>query len=311
MGFLRVGREHEPGQRTPLNLMTEPDASPVIDTYRGRIAPTPSGWLHLGHAQTFWQAHVRARAEDGVVVLRMEDLDPARSQPDYVAGIYEDLRWFGFDWNEGPDRGGSHGPYEQSQCFSYYRSALDELIERGSVYRCYCSRRDIRAATQAPHVGEEGPLYPGTCRDRTGRVSETPESRPPSWRFRVPDGRVIEFEDQRLGRVAFEAGRDFGDFVVWRPDDVPSYQLAVVVDDERMAITEVVRGEDLLLSTCRQLLLFEAFGWKPPLYYHCPLVCDESGQRLAKRQESLSLRQLRSAGRQPEELRESFELPLS
>ncbi len=277
--------------------------------YRGRVAPSPTGYLHLGHARTFWTAQERARERGGVLVLRNEDLDRARCRPEFVAAMFEDLRWFGLVWQEGPDIGGDFGPYNQSERFDRYRAALKNLREGGFIYPCTCSRKDIQAAAAAPHAVDDEILYPGTCRTKIngGTIANgEPSARtgpPAHWRFRVPDGETISFVDGRAGRKEFVAGRDFGDFVVWRNDDVPSYQLACVVDDAAMQISEVVRGEDLLRSTARQLLLARALGLCAPAFYHCPLVCDDRGERLAKRHEALSLRRLRERGAAPESLR--------
>ena len=267
--------------------------------YRGRIAPSPTGYLHLGHVRTFWMAQQRAREQHGTLVLRNEDLDPARCRPEFARAMIEDLQWLGFDWQEGPDRGGPFAPYEQSRRTHFYRVALDELITSGAVYPCTCSRKDILQAARAPHAGEDELIYPGTCRGR--HLSEM-DGRPYSWRFRVPDDECISFVDQRVGPQTFVAGKHFGDFVVWRPDDVSSYQLAVVVDDAMMQITEVVRGEDLLLSTARQLLLYRALGRPAPEFFHCPLVLDERGERLAKRHDALSIRALRASGAKPKDI---------
>jgi len=279
-------------------------------SYRGRIAPSPTGYLHVGHAKTFWAAQERARAANGVLVLRNEDLDRARCKPEFVEAMIQDLRWFGFEWQEGPDVGGPFAPYNQSERYTFYRETLAKLARDGSIYRCVCSRKDLQAAARAPHAeDDEEPIYPGTCRDlkiddiRTG--SET-SNRKFCWRFRVPDGEAISFEDGNLGPQRFVAGKDFGDFVVWRADGVPAYQLACVADDAAMKITEAVRGSDLLVSTARQLLLYRALGLTAPLFYHCPLVTDASGVRLAKRHDALSLRQLRVQGERPERIRDSW-----
>jgi glutamyl/glutaminyl-tRNA synthetase len=276
----------------------EPQKSP----YRGRLAPTPTGYLHLGHARTFWTAQERAKANGGTLILRNDDLDRARCKPEFVRAMLEDLRWFGFEWTEGPDVGGAFGPYNQSERFSFYRAALEKLREGHFIYPCYCSRRDIQSAAQAPHAADDDePIYSGTCRGRA-----PVDGAKFSWRFRVPDGEAITFADQNLGEKTFVTGRDFGDFVVWRNDDVPAYQLACVVDDAAMEITEVVRGEDLLLSTARQLLLYRALGLKAPTFFHCPLMLDEKGERLAKRNDVLSLRVLRERGVKAEEARSRF-----
>jgi glutamyl-tRNA synthetase len=274
--------------------------------YRGRLAPSPTGFLHLGHARTFWMAQERARAHTGILVLRSEDLDRARCRAEYATAMIEDLRWFGFEWQEGPDVGGRHGPYQQSQRLEHYQAAFAQLRAGGFIYPCRCSRQDVLRALQAPHQDEEEPIYPGTCRFEHSPPSTSGKPHPPSnWRFRVPEGETIAFVDGHCGPRQFVAGKDFGDFVIWRHDGLPSYQLAVVVDDAAMRITEVVRGEDLLLSTARQLLLYRALAWLPPRFYHCPLVTDERGVRLAKRHDALSLRRLREQGRAPESLRPS------
>lgn len=271
--------------------------------YRGRIAPSPTGYLHVGHARTFWTAQQRAGAHHGVLVLRNEDLDPARSRPEFADAMIEDLKWFGLKWQEGPDVSGPFPPYEQSKRFHLYRAALAKLIDAGLVFPCICSRKDIQHAAQAPHSSDDELIYPGTC--RAHRQTDIGHLKY-SWRFRVPDGESVCFPDGHSGPQSFVAGGDFGDFVVWRHDGVPSYQLAVVVDDAAMQITEVVRGADLLVSTARQLLLYRALAIPPPQFFHCPLVMDESGQRLAKRHEALSLRALRASGKTPEDIRQPW-----
>ena len=268
--------------------------------YRGRLAPSPSGYLHLGHARTFWIAHQRARQAEGVLVLRNEDLDPQRSRPEYARAFLEDLRWLGVSWQEGPDVGGPYAPYSQSERRDVYLQAWRTLHEGGWIYPCTCSRKDLAEAAQAPHESNDEPLYSGKCRDRHLDV-DSPAG--VNWRFQVPDGRVIAFHDGAQGEQQYTAGTDFGDFVVWRRDDVPAYQLAVVADDAAMKITEIVRGCDLLKSTARQILLCEALGIAPSRYYHCDLLLDEQGERLAKRCDALSLRALRERGTSPEELR--------
>ena len=270
-------------------------------SYRGRLAPSPTGYLHLGHARTFWTAAERAQAAGGALILRNEDLDRARCRPDFVAAMTEDLRWFGLAWSEGPDVGGPFAPYDQSQRLDSYRAGWERLRAGGWVYPCRCSRRDVQTAASAPHFGDEEPVYPGTCRGRT--ILPGVAAAAENWRFRVPDGELVQFEDGIQGSQAFLAGRDFGDFVVWRKDGFPAYQLAVVLDDAAMGITEVVRGADLLVSTARQILLYRAFGLKPPAFAHVALVTDAEGMRLAKRHDALSLRTLRARGFSPEFLR--------
>jgi glutamyl/glutaminyl-tRNA synthetase len=276
--------------------------TPVFSSvpYRGRLAPSPTGYLHLGHARTFLIAHQRALAAGGALVLRNEDLDPDRSQPHFYHAMIEDLRWLGLEWEEGPDVGGRFGPYTQSQRLSLYRDAWRRLLDGGWLYPCRCSRKDLAVAMQAPH-DDEG-IYPGTCRPAATQPIIASQHSGANWRFRVPEGLAIEFEDRHFGRQQFVSGRDFGDFLVWRRDNLPSYQLAVVVDDAAMQITEVVRGADLLKSTARQILLAQALGLSSPAWYHCDLLHDDQGQRLAKRHDALSLRTLREQGKQPEEL---------
>ncbi len=287
--------------------------------YRGRLAPSPTGLLHLGHARTFWIAQQRAKSNRGELVLRNEDLDRARCKAEFVAAMFEDLRWFGFQWNEGPDCGGSFGPYSQSERRKFYTAAFEKLRAGGFIYPCVCSRQDVLRSIRAPHEGEEEPLYPGTCRPgpasplplesfklNDGIKQAAPRTTRINWRFLVLQGEVITFTDGFFGPQQFISGVDFGDFVVWRHDDIPAYQLAVVVDDAAMGVTEVVRGADLLTSTARQLLLYRALGHSPPSFYHCPLVTDETGVRLAKRHDVLSLSILRSQGKRPEELRATW-----
>ncbi len=269
--------------------------------YRGRIAPSPTGLLHLGHARTFWIAWQRARQARGQIILRNEDIDPQRSKPEFVQAFREDLRWLGLDWDEGPDIRGPHASYNQSERIHLYREALQRLIASGHAYPCYCSRKEVQLSSRAPHAEDEEAIYAGTCRPEQGTPNAKSEGRKPCWRLRVPDGEAIRFVDGHFGPKEYVAGKDFGDFVIWRPDDVPAYQLAVVVDDALMGVTEVVRGEDLLVSTARQILVFRALGWEPPAFYHCPLVTDEQGVRLAKRNDALSLRTLREQGREPQE----------
>lgn len=282
--------------------------------YRGRIAPSPTGLLHVGHARTFWTAYERARAAGGTLILRNEDLDPQRSRPEYAAAMLEDLHWLGIRWDEGPDVGGPCAPYAQSRRRAVYVDAWRRLLAGGWLYPCRCSRRELSRIAQAPHEteaprqeGDEGPMYPGTCRiDPAAALSLAGQYAEPAgvnWRFRVPDGEVLTFVDEHRGPQRFVAGEDFGDFAVWRRDDVPAYQLAVVADDAAMGITEVVRGSDLLLSTARQILLDRALGCPVPRWFHCDLVTDARGERLAKRHDALAIRTLRAQGKTPQDVR--------
>jgi glutamyl/glutaminyl-tRNA synthetase len=288
-------------------------------SYRGRLAPSPTGHLHLGHARTFWVAWQRARAAHGKLVFRNEDLDYQRCKPEFVRAMYEDLHWLGLDWDEGPDIGGPFGPYSQSERRSFYLDAWRKLRDSGLIYPCTCSRKDLERALSAPHeeprhscgtaalggvpAADDELPYPGTCRGRIGTAKGYDSPAGVSWRFKVPDDETISFDDGYFGRQEFVAGRDFADFLLWRRDDIPAYQLAVVVDDAAMQITEVVRGADLLKSTTRQLLLIRALGYSTSAYFHCPLLRDEKNVRLAKRHDALSLRKLREQGVKVEELR--------
>ncbi|MDI1320383.1 MAG: tRNA glutamyl-Q(34) synthetase GluQRS [bacterium] len=271
---------------------------PSVSTYRGRLAPSPTGLLHLGHARTFWTAQARTHAAGGQLLLRNDDLDTARCRPEFVTAMLEDLRWFGLHWNE--------PMVSQSARIPLYRAALARLHAAGCIYPCARSRRDVLAAASAPHDGEENdePLYPPQFRPPAG--TPRPALTDPiavNWRLRVPDGESLSFMDGRTGPQHAVAGKDFGDFLVWRKDDAPSYQLACVVDDAAMGITEVVRGADLRLSTFRQLLLYRALGFAAPAFYHCELMADEKGVRLAKRHDALALRTLHEQGWTPEGIR--------
>jgi len=282
----------------------------MANVYRGRIAPSPTGYLHAGHALTFWHAQERAQANSGTMILRVEDLDPQRCRPEFCDAIIPDLSWFGLRWDEGPDVGGPTGPYSQSERQDHYLDAWTKLRDAGLIYPCRCSRKDVLQTAVAPHDEDEEPIYPGTCRPVTeAQIDSARNHSEPQgvhWRFQVPDGEELRFRDERLGEQQAVAGKDFGDFVVWRKDDVPAYQLAVVVDDAAMNVTEVVRGEDLLTSTFRQLLLYRALGKEIPKFYHTALITDESGKRLAKRHASQSLRALRGSGVTPEQIRSRF-----
>jgi len=278
--------------------------------YRGRLAPSPTGYLHLGHARTFWFAARRARDSGGALVLRSDDLDATRYRMDFAEAMLADLRWLGLSWDEGPDIGGPHAPYSQSQRRPLYRDALERLHAAGHVYSCSRSRRDVIEAAGAPHEGgpDDEPVYPAAFRpDPDLPVPPLGQRIGVNWRLRVPDGEELAFEDGRLGPQRAVAGRDFGDFPVWRKDDCPSYQLACAVDDAAMGITEVVRGEDLVRSTFRQLLIYRALGLEAPRFRHCPLMTGADGTRLAKRHDSLSLRALRASGATPESIRAAWE----
>ena len=265
--------------------------------YRGRIAPTPTGLLHVGHARTFAQAAARAERAHGQLLFRVEDLDAQRCRDEFAQKSMDDCHWLGFAWSEGPDVGGAFGPYVQSQRINYYREVWKQLHATGLIYPCDKSRKDVERALVAPHVeDEQEPIFPIELRPdkNLGRDATAPGNQ--NWRLRVPLGEEIKFHDELQGDQSFTAGKDFGDFLIWRKDGFPSYELAVVADDHAMQITEVVRGADLLLSTARQILLYRALHWTPPQWAHVPLVTDAQGQRLAKRTHGLSIQELRQKG---------------
>jgi len=265
--------------------------------YTGRIAPTPTGRLHLGHARTFATAWRRARAAGGRLIFRTEDIDFHRCRPAFATAAMADLRALGLDWDEGPDVGGPHAPYDQHRRTALFLKTWAALRDAGAIYPCRRSRKDLANATVAPHADDDAePLYPPAWRPDAGFGRDFVEPGDWNWRFRVPDGERLVFDDALAGPQAFTAGSDFGDFAVWRRDGIPAYELAVVADDIAMGITEVVRGRDLLLSTARQLLVYRALGAPSPAWAHAPLVCDEQGRRLAKRTAGLSIRELLDRG---------------
>jgi len=269
--------------------------------YRGRLAPSPTGLLHLGHARTFWIAAQRARSAGGTLLLRNDDLDAIRFRLDFVDAMLEDLRWLGLAWEE--------PVIAQSTRRARYRAALERLHAAKMIFPCARSRRDVLEAIGAPHEGgtDDEPVYPPQFRPPAD-APLPPLGEPISinWRFRVPDGEEMAFHDARFGPQRATAGRDFGDFLVWRKDNLPSYQLACAVDDAELGITEVVRGADLIKSTFRQLLLIRALGHAGPGYYHCPLMLDDRGERLAKRHDALALRTLRARGVSPLQIISQF-----
>jgi glutamyl-tRNA synthetase len=245
--------------------------------------------MHVGHARTFMTAWRRAQEARGSIVLRIEDLDPLRCKPEWAERAIEDLSWLGIGWNE--------GPAFQSRRRPVHERVWRRLRDAGVVYPSAVSRKELRDAAHAPHEEDEAePIFPPELRPPAGTGRDAVSPAGVVWRFRVPDGETIRFVDGNRGPRAFTAGKDFGDFVVWRKDDVPAYELAVVADDVDMHITEVVRGEDLLLSTARQLLVYRVLEATPPAWFHTPLVRDDDGKRLAKRHQPLSLRELRAAG---------------
>ncbi len=252
-------------------------------SFRGRFAPSPTGRLHLGNVRSALLGWLWARSENGAFLLRIEDLDPERCKPVFTDGILEDLEWLGLDWD---------GPVlKQSERGAVYDQALARLETSGRAYRCGCSRAEIARAASAPHAGEEGPVYPGTC-----RAGSSPKSgRPPSWRFLVEPSKE-HFVDLLHGEVSQDVAHEVGDFIIRRIDGVASYQLAVVVDDALSGVTHVLRGEDLLSSTARQIQLQRALGYPTPSYAHVPLLMQADGKRLAKRDGASTVAGLRALG---------------
>ncbi len=273
----------------------------------GRLAPSPTGLLHLGNAWSFWVAWLAARKDGGRCLLRLEDIDPARAKPEYAETLVRDLAWLGIDWDNasGPAECLSGaGIYTQSRCLPYYRAALDSIRRAAFVYPCYCTRKELRAIAGAPHVDDAGAPYPGTCRylPPGQRAKFEREGRHFSWRLACPPDQLWTFTDLIMGPQRFTLRECGGDFALCRSDGVFAYQLAVVADDIRMGVTQVVRGLDILISTPRQLYLYSLFGETAPAYAHLPLVTDAAGERLAKRHASLTLQSLRDAGVRPETL---------
>lgn len=265
------------------------------------MAPSPTGYLHLGHARTFWIAAERARAAGGTLLLRNDDLDALRFRLDFVDAMIADLRWLGFGWEE--------PMISQSTRMDRYRTALERLHAARLIFPCTRSRRDVIEAAGAPHEGgaDDEPVYPQEFRPPVDApLPPLHEGPAVNWRFRVPDGAEIAFHDRHFGPQRAVAGQHFGDFLVWRKDGVPSYQLSCAVDDAELGITEVVRGADLIKSTFRQILLIRALGHAAPDYYHAPLMLDEHGERLAKRHDALALRTLRERGVTPETILKEF-----
>jgi glutamyl-tRNA synthetase len=277
---------------------------PSSEVVRGRYAPSPTGDLHLGNLRTALLSWLFTRCADGQFVMRIEDLDRPRVRPGATEQMLTDMHWLGLDWDEGPDCGGLYGPYIQSERISIYQYYMKKLQDVGLIYPCYCSRAEVAHAASAPQQGaEDGPRYPGTCRNLTdAQRSQRAASRRPSYRFRVDDERIVTFTDLVAGSQQQHVQQAVGDFIVCRSDSIFSYQFAVVIDDALMHINQVVRGADLLSSTARQILLYEALGFPVPTFAHVPLIIDEQGKRLSKRTSSTGLAPLRAAGANPQQI---------
>lgn len=282
----------------------------------GRLAPSPTGALHLGNARSFLCAWLSARSEHGAVILRVEDIDSPRVKPWARTATIVDLQWLGLDWDYGPDReppepvgrdrdgihrGGPIGPYVQTERLHVYRPVLERLIAAELVYPCDCSRSEIAASASAPHEALEGPIYPGSCRDRQAADARglAPDSF--AWRFRA-SSTVRGWNDRLSGHHSANVALQLGDFLVAKGDGTPAYQLAVVIDDFLMGVTEIVRGDDLIPSTFRQLDLLAALQWPAPSYMHLPLMIGPDGRRLAKRHGDTRLSWFRQAGYAAEQI---------
>ena len=268
---------------------------------RTRFAPSPTGDLHLGGAWTAIASWAMARASGGKTVLRLEDIDTPRVVPGAAARIAKDLAWLGLDWDEGPDQGGPHASYTQSERGPIYDAALEALTAAGLTYPCDCSRAEIARVASAPHAGDEL-VYPGTCRDAP---RDREMKRAPAMRLRVAPGALVSFDDLVRGRVEQRVDVSVGDFVLRRGDGIYAYQLVVAVDDAAMNVSHVVRADDLLASTARQLLLMQLLGTSPervPAYGHVPMVVAPDGDRLAKRAGAATIRALRDRGILAEEI---------
>lgn len=261
--------------------------------YRGRLAPSPTGAQHIGNARTFLIAWLEARSVGGEIILRIEDIDSPRVKPGAAQQALDDLRWLGLDWDGEVTR--------QTQRLVLYQKAFQHLRKQELIYPCTCSRADVERAASAPHAGQEGPPYPGTCAQRRTADAELLGTATYCWRFRTTNCPPIRFDDRFCGPVTMDPGQ-LGDFVVWKSTGAPAYQLAVVVDDHDQGITDVARGDDLLPSTPRQILLYEALGWQLPCFTHVPLVVGPDGRRLAKRHGDTRLDSLRKAGVKSEAL---------
>ena len=259
---------------------------------RGRFAPTPSGNMHVGNALCYLLAWLSARSQGGGVVLRFEDTDLLRMSPSAVEQTFSDLLWLGLDWDEGPAPDERDGPYFQSCRTAVYDEYFRALEQRGAVYPCFCSRKDVRLAA-APHAEDRAALYPGTCRCLSAeQAAALMKKRKPAWRLRLED-EEISFSDALRGEFSCAVLREYGDFPIRRADGVYCYQFTVALDDALMGVNEVVRSRDLLSSAPWQVYVQRLFGFEPPRFLHIPLLLDEDGRRMAKRDFSLSLRRIR------------------
>lgn len=272
---------------------------------RGRFAPTPSGHIHLGNARTALVTWLSVRSQGGQVIWRLEDLDEPRNLDGAAAQAIQDLTWLGLDWDEGGGKGGPHSPYTQSERFDYYEQALQRLAEIGRLFPCFYSRRELENIARAPHSGQElRKAYPPSLRPRgleTEWYKNYSTRNDFAFRFKVDTG-LVQFNDELFGSQEENVADSLGDFVLKRKDSIYAYQLAVVVDDIAMGITEVIRGRDLLDSTARQIQLIEALGAEVPRYLHVPMILNVEGEKLSKRNKAIEIRALQKDGVLPEQL---------
>ena len=275
----------------------------TTEIVKTRFAPSPTGYLHLGNVRTALFNALLARRWGGQLLLRIEDTDRERSRPEYVAALLEDLHWLGLDWQEGPEIGGARGPYAQSERAAIYADYYQRLETTGQAYPCFCTPAELALSRKAQLSAGRPPRYAGTCArlSEAERCARLERGLQPTLRFRVPAGRTVEFTDRVRGSQRF-ASDDIGDFVIRRADGTPQFFFANAVDDALMGITHVLRGEDHLANTPRQLLLLEALELPAPEYGHLALIVGADGGPLSKREGDLSLRELRAAGYLPEAL---------
>lgn len=267
------------------------------------MAPSPTGWLHLGNAWSFLFAWLAARKENGRVILRIEDIDSARCRSAFADSIVEDLKWLGLDWDHDTDSTSPDGSYRQSKRLKHYQQALCKFVSTGHAYQCFCSRKELQSLASAPHMADIGIFYPGTCRnlDEKQKSQLIMSGKKACYRFFCPDDKIC-FQDRVFGHQVMTLEECGGDFPIQRADGVFAYQLATAVDDALMGINLVVRGRDLIYSTPRQIAIISALGLDHPDYAHLPLLLDENGERLAKRHQSLSLAYMRESGIKPENI---------
>jgi len=269
---------------------------------RVRFAPSPTGFMHVGNARTALFNYLFARHHNGTFILRIEDTDIERHSEEAVKVIYDALRWMGINWDEGPDVGGSFGPYRQSERLDIYRKYIEELKRKGLVYECFCTQEELDEMRKKQLEKGEPPRYTGKCRNLTEEEKEKlrAEGRKPVLRFKVPEDRVIKFQDLIKGEIEIHSRQLGGDFVIVRSNGMPVYNFVVVIDDALMGITHVIRGEDHISNTPKQILIYEALGFKVPQFAHLPMILGQDRSKLSKRHGSTSVKEFQEKGYLPE-----------